>query len=66
MLAKFRQAGQLAQSDLHNDRQDAVALYDQLAARYQPRTRRCRTLPPCVPHSILLDTASYDDIASAA
>ncbi len=61
MLAKFRQAGQLAQSDLPNERQDAVALYDQLA-RDTSLELTMQDFAAVRAALILLDTASYDDI----
>jgi hypothetical protein len=61
MLAKFRQAGQLAQSDLPNERQDAVALYDQLA-RDTSLGLTMQDFAAVRAALILLDTASYDDM----
>jgi hypothetical protein len=61
MLAKLREAGQLAQSDLQDDRKQAVALYDQLAGD-SSLGRTMQDFAAVRAALILLDTASYDDM----
>jgi hypothetical protein len=61
MLAKFREAGQLAQSDSQDDRKQAVALYDQLA-RDSSFGSTMQDFAVVRATLILLDTASYDEI----
>jgi hypothetical protein len=61
MLAKFREAGQLAQSDSQDDRKQAVAVYDQLA-RDTSLGSTMQDFAAVRAALILLDTASYDEI----
>jgi hypothetical protein len=61
MLAKLREAGQLAQSDLQDDRKQAIALYDQLAGD-SSLGRTMQDFAAVRAALILLDTASYDDM----
>jgi hypothetical protein len=61
MLAKLREAGQLAQSDLQDDRKQAIALYDQLAGD-SGLGRTMQDFAAVRAALILLDTASYDDM----
>jgi hypothetical protein len=61
MLAKLREAGQLAQSDLQDDRKQAIALYDQLAGD-TGLGRTMQDFAAVRAALILLDTASYDDM----
>ena len=61
MLAKLREAGQLALSDLQDDRKQAIALYDQLAGD-TGLGRTMQDFAAVRAALILLDTASYDDM----
>ena len=61
MLAKFREAGQLAQSDLQDDRKQAIALYDQLAGD-TGLGRTMQDFAAVRAALILLDTVPYDDM----
>lgn len=61
MLAKFREAAQLAQSDSQDDRKQAVGLYDQLT-RDSSIGSAMQDFAAVRAALVLLDTASYDDI----
>jgi hypothetical protein len=49
MLAKFREAGQLAQSDSQGDRKQAVRALRSSSPATPASDRQCRILPPCEP-----------------